>query len=151
MTTKQWNDEKVMAELALALKEPDVPPSILEAAKAVYTWRTVDAELAQLSYDSAAAGNTLVGVRGVAAPLRSLSFEAPGLLIEVDVTGDSLVGQVVPPEPGTLEVHEASGLSTRVSVDETGCFNVRPLPTRAFRLAYHTAAGCQAVTVSVAL
>ena len=83
-----------------------VPDLVIEAAKAAWTWRTIDAELAELTYDSWTDDKELAGVRGaVAAPSsRLLSFEARDLAVELEIVveGDRrrLVGQIVPPSPG---------------------------------------------------
>lgn len=77
---QRWDDDRLVAELAAALAPPDVPAGVVEAAKAVYTWRTLDAQLAALAYDSAKSGESLIGVRGGSAQPRSLAFEAPGVL-----------------------------------------------------------------------
>lgn len=148
MTTGQWDDDRVVVELAAALSEPDVPPTVLEVAKAVYTWRTVDAELAALAYDSAS-GEAFAGTRGSVGAPRSLTFRAAGVLIELEVTDDSLVGQVVPPERGVLEVHQGPGESVFVPVAATGSFCVHPRPRQAFRLTFRPARGGRVVTDEV--
>ena len=40
--------ERLFEELRLAVAEETVPPEVVAAAKAVYSWRTIDAELAEL-------------------------------------------------------------------------------------------------------
>ena len=84
MTDKDATTE---AELrALFSRVDPVPPLLDEAARAAFTWRTVDAELAELMRDSAdaeeEAGALLV--RGGGGP-RQLSFESPRLGIELEV------------------------------------------------------------------
>lgn len=146
---QRWDDDRLVAELAAALAPLDVPAGVLEAAKAVYAWRTVDAQLAALTYDSAMSGESLVGVRGSSGLPRSLAFEAPGISLEVDITRDALVGQVLPVEAGTLEVRQVSGAHTRVPVDSTGAFRVQPLPRTAFRLVYTSERGHRLITDQV--
>ena len=55
---------------------------MLAAARAAIGWRTIDAELAELIADSAVDEPALL-VRGTAQP-RTLTFEAPGLTIEIE-------------------------------------------------------------------
>ena len=48
-----WDDEQLLEGLRLSLADVrDVPPEFIAAARNAYAWRNVDAELAQLSYDS---------------------------------------------------------------------------------------------------
>ena len=46
-----------------SVSEP-VPADVVAAAKATFTWRTIDAELAALTFDSVADADALAGVRG---------------------------------------------------------------------------------------
>ena len=72
------DDDALMDELRAVLAPDPVPAAVLAAARATFTWRSVDEELAQLLSDSA--DLALTGVRG--AGDRRLSFEAPQLVIE---------------------------------------------------------------------
>ena len=88
MTDKDATTE---AELRALFAHMDpVPPLLDDAARAAFTWRTVDAELAELMRDSADAEEEAgMLVRGGGGP-RQLSFESPRLGIELEVaaTGD---------------------------------------------------------------
>ena len=89
--------DPVVAELRSMLDRADpVPDSVLAAAKAAFSWRTIDAELAELTADSLFADT---GVR-TAEGARLLTFEGPGIEVEVEVAhtgaGRKLTGQVVP-------------------------------------------------------
>lgn len=111
---------------AVAQRMDPVPDQVIDGARAAYTWRTVDAELAELSYDSMLDEHRLAGVRGGAgAGARALSFEGPEFSVELEVVVDGplrrLVGQLVPPDPADIEVRHAGGLS-RVAADEVGRF-----------------------------
>src|SRR5438067_5351282 len=66
-----------------ATKLDPVPTTAIAAARASFTWRTVDAELALLTYDSATEDAAAVGVRGDGA--RLLAFEADGITLDVEV------------------------------------------------------------------
>ncbi len=97
--------------------------------RAIYTWRLADAELAELSYDSAEAGapGPLVRAEEVAA-LRDLAFQTgSGLLIELGVTGDALQGQFDPPVEGRSTSSPAPGPVPASPVDEVGGFTIRPI------------------------
>ncbi len=108
-----------LARLA-RLNDP-VPADVVAAAKASYTFRTLDSELAELVYDSAMEAAQLVGVRGGGA--RQLTFEAPGLAVETEIAADGrLVGQMVPPQAARVEIRHRGG-STVVQADELGRFH----------------------------
>lgn len=116
---------ELLAELRklTALIDP-VPPESVAAARSAFAWRTMDAELAELTADTAF-DSQLVGVRSTATPTM-LTFDAPGLTVEVElleVGGHRrLMGQLVPPGPGLVEVRHRAGAAT-VPVDEVGRFS----------------------------
>lgn len=116
------DDDELMAELAGVLASADpVPRSVVSAARQAFTWRTIDEDLALLTFDSAV--DELVGMRG--AGDRQLAFEAGDVSIELDVVGATgdLVGQVIP-APGTvaLEIQFADAPAALVPIDEHGLF-----------------------------
>lgn len=140
MVTEQWwrDDVLLLDALAEALcAGAPAPPAVLAAAKAVYTWRTIDAEIAQLAYDSVADGLALAGMRAEQTPLRSLTFAAPGVTIDLGVTPQRLVGHLVPPCARSVEVHVGDRVA-EVPIDDLGCFVIEPTPTGAFHLRLHT-------------
>ncbi len=48
-----WDDEELLAALRQAHRARQaVPPEFVEAAKSAFAWHNIDAELAQLTYDS---------------------------------------------------------------------------------------------------
>jgi len=151
VTGQRWADDD---ELVVALKQAlrpasPVPPSFIEAGKAAYAWHNIDAELAGLTYDSALEGDLVgAGSRAESAPLRALTFASAELTIEVEVTHDALFGQLVPPQPGTVQVclTTGDGRERDTPVDEVGCFVIRPVPAGSFRLRCHTAAGLSVLT-----
>ncbi|MGH9225057.1 MAG: hypothetical protein ACRD2W_15055 [Acidimicrobiales bacterium] len=116
--------DALLAELQDAGKLEAVPADLVAAAKAAIMWRTMDAELAELTYDSQADDLALAGVRS-GEPSRLLTFEAPGLIVEVETldagTRRRLVGQLVPAQPGRIEVRHGGG-TAEVPVDELGRF-----------------------------
>jgi hypothetical protein len=104
-----------------------IPPTVVDAARAAYTWRTIDAELAELTTDSATA---VAGVRSSSAP-RLLTFEGAGVEVEVEVaqTGSTrrLSGQLVPVGPAQVTVRWSSG-SREATADDLGRFAVENVP-----------------------
>lgn len=130
-------DASLLGELRSAMRQADpVPQRVREAAKASLTWRTVDAELAELAFDSLVDHRELATVRGSSGP-RLLTFTAPGLTVEVEVAGSGarrqLIGQLVPPGPAEVRVRHAGGVVT-VEADELGCFAVAELDAGPVRL-----------------
>ncbi len=136
MDSRFGRDEDLLAELRDALEEEArVPEGVREAAYAAYAWRTVDAELAALTYDSLLAPPELAGARSHDRAVRSLTFTAGPVTVELSVEGDTLLGQLVPPKPGEVRVDLEDGPGATVDADVMGCFTLAPLPTRPFRLA----------------
>jgi hypothetical protein len=142
-----WDDEQLLAMLKQALQAREaVPPEFIEAGKAAYAWRNIDAELAQLTYDSTRDPAGAMALRSETASIRSLTFTSPHLTIELEVTEDSLIGQAIPTQEGTVEVQAGSGDSAAIPVDEAGVFRVRPIPASPFRLRYRAASGSDVLT-----
>jgi hypothetical protein len=122
-----------------------VPPDVVRAGYAAFTWRTVDAELAQLAEDSMLAGAG--SVRG--ADTRLLTFEAPSVSVVVEVTeiGErrKLVGQLIPACSDTLRIEHPAGTTT-VTVDGQGLFSAEELPAGPARVALTVPGGGAVVT-----
>jgi hypothetical protein len=140
------DDEELLAALGEAIRaREEVPEWFVETGKNAYAWHNVDAELAQLTYDSDSDRDAVAVVRSEAASIRALTFTSPQLSIELEVTAGSLVGQIIPPRAGTLEVHTTAGVASS-PVDEIGCFSVTPIPNSPFRLRCRTEDGADVLT-----
>lgn len=126
--TEPLTDEQLLAELASGLANSDpVPAAVTEFAKAAFEWRSIDAELAELVFDSSE--EQLAGVRSTG-EARQLTFRAPGVEIEVVMTSDEarrLVGQLVPPQQATVELHCKDDVRS-VESDHLGRFAFHDLP-----------------------
>ena len=141
-----YDDEDLLAALQQALAEREaVPREFVEAAKNAFAWHNIDAELAQLTYDSSRDTERAAVTRSENASIRALTFASPHLRLELEVSGSSLLGQVIPPQAGTLETHTRAGVTTS-QVDEIGCFAVDPIPDSPFRLRCRMADGTDVVT-----
>lgn len=135
------NDDQLLAELSEALHAADeVPAGFIAAGKAAFAWRTIDAELAALA-DEVPSHEALAGTRTEHAAVRALSFRAAEFSIELEVTGEAILGQVVPPRSGRVEVQSRTGVEHETVVDESGWFTIRPLPRTMFRLHLQTDSG----------
>ncbi|MEP7054752.1 MAG: hypothetical protein ABI912_05845 [Actinomycetota bacterium] len=116
------DDEQLLAELRAALSDQDpVPGTVTAAARAAYAWRSIDAELAALCYDSLLDDKDLAGVRSAGDAARMLSFEADALSVEISIEGARIIGQLDPPQAGEIEVRHRGGLIL-VPADELGRF-----------------------------
>ena len=105
-------------------------PSSSRPGKSAFAWHNIDAELAQLTYDSVRDTEPVAATRAEAASIRALTFTSAHLTIELEVTPDSLVGQIVPVQAATIEVQARAGAPVPVAADEIGCFLIHPDPAR---------------------
>ena len=123
------DDEELLAALGEAIRAREaVPEWFVETGKNAYAWHNIDAELARLTYDSSRDRDAFAVVRSEAASIRALTFTSAQLSVELEVTAGSLVGQIIPPRAGTLEVHTTAGVTTspisaaRVAMPSSGDF-----------------------------
>jgi len=141
-----WDDEELLGALGEAMRARQaVPEWFVETGRNAYAWHNIDAELAQLTYDSSRDHDVVAAVRSEAASIRALTFTSSRLSIELEVAESSLLGQIVPPRAGTLEIHTTAGV-TSSPVDEIGCFAVDPTPTTPFRVRCRTEDGADVLT-----
>jgi hypothetical protein len=116
------------------------PAMVKELARQSFGLRTVDAELAALIADSEVEG-TAAAVRGpgmVDVP-RLLTFETPGLIIELEISGSGrqhrILGELVPPGPATVLVRQPSAPGGRaIETDDEGRFVIEDLRPGPFSL-----------------
>jgi hypothetical protein len=147
MMGTDWDDEELLAALRQAFRARQaVPAGFVEAAQNAFAWRNIDAELAELTYDSVRDDELAASVRAEAASIRALTFTSAHLTIELEVAPDSLIGQIVPAQTATVGVQPRAGTETFVQTDEIGCFSIRPIPSSPFRLHCRTVAGVDALT-----
>jgi hypothetical protein len=141
------DDDELLAELGAAVRaEREVPPGVLAAGRAAFAWRDVDAELAALSYDGALAGVRSAEPGAQPAELRALTFVAADVTIELEVTGDGLFGQLVPPSAGEVRLHVRDGEQRSAELDEVGWFAFKPAPSGMCRLHVRTDEGTSVLT-----
>jgi len=124
-------DTELTEELRqIAARIEPVPPRLLQAAVEAFTWRTIDADLAELVFDSLADDRETALVRGSQHD-RLLSFRAGDLAIEVEVgtagSARSLIGQLDPPQRATVDIRHSGGVVT-LQADELGRFSADSLP-----------------------
>jgi hypothetical protein len=113
---------------SLVIEKDPGPADVLSSARSGLKLRSVDDELAALVYDSMTDDDLLVSVRSGGRAVRQLTFEAPDLVLEIEVSGARhLVGQVVPPQAAVVEIRHRGG-TTPVETDALGCFHVSAMP-----------------------
>lgn len=140
------DDDALLAALREAIAAHDnVPASFVATGKNAYAWHNIDAELAQLTYDSDIDERMVAATRSETASIRALTFTSARLSLELEVTENSLLGQISPARTGTIEVHTTAGTTT-TTVDEIGFFTVDPKPDGSFRLRYRTPDGADVMT-----
>ena len=127
------SDDDLLELVGRALRAADpVPDRVTEGARAAWTWRTIDQELAELVFDSAA---ELTGVRSEDTA-RQLTFRAPGMEIEVMIVDEAsrrIVGQLIPPGSFTVQLLSSDDLVRDETSDRLGRFSfdaVAPGPVR---------------------
>jgi hypothetical protein len=134
------NDDQILQTLGEALAVDDaVPAEVLVAAQASFTWRTIDADLAALTYDSLLDDDRLATVRGaISTGPRALTFEFGDVVVDIEVadTGSSrqLLGQVVADGVEAVVVEQPGApAGTVLAVDDLGRFRatgIGPGPIR---------------------
>lgn len=135
------DDDALLTELrALAGRVDPIPADAVAAARSALAWRTMDAELAELVED---ADDALAGVRsGDQATL--LTFRAGSLTVELEVLPAGrrrrLLGQLVPPAEGTVDVRHGGGTAVVVA-DEVGRFTADDVAPGPVSLRCSTASG----------
>ena len=132
-------DRELIAQLRGMFDETDpVPEFLLDAARATFSWRTIDAELAELTNDSLLEG---AAVRAARVP-RLLTFTSDVATLVVEVAehargagiGRRLLGQILSPRPAEIEVRHAGG-TLSVTADEFGRSRAEAVPPGPISLA----------------
>ena len=103
---------------AASLLDP-VPPALLQAAVDAFALRDLEARVAELTFDSLL---DALPVRGAAAAPRMLTFSAGEVTLDVELTEEGLIGQVLPPAPARIDLLTASGPATPLTTDDMGRF-----------------------------
>jgi hypothetical protein len=141
------DERELLDTLRHVLEVVDAPPAhVIANAREAFTWHGVDAELAELVYDSATE-TAAVAVRSTEAS-RQVTFRAPGLEIEVEVVSERariIIGQLVPAQTASIELHEGDSVRT-TEADALGRFTFDGVTPGAIKLTVVTAAGATVQT-----
>jgi hypothetical protein len=142
-----WDDDTLMEALRGALRARQAVPSwFVETARNAYAWHNIDAELAELTYDSSRDRDASASLRSESASIRALTFTSAHLTIELEIGEGALLGQIMPPREGTIDAQTQAGATIPAAIDEIGCFSIEPIPPGPFRLHCHTEDGTDVVT-----
>jgi hypothetical protein len=116
--------------------------TVRRVARAAFATRLPDADrlLARLSYDSLlhGAGSVRDGGSG---DRRVVTFDAPTLSVEIEISGDRLLGQIVPPTPAEIELMSPDGPLDGACADALGCFTLAAPSPGAVRFGCRTREG----------
>jgi hypothetical protein len=142
-------DDPLLSSLRRITSEVDPPPALTrELGYAAFDLRNLEAQLAELSWDSVLGGEELAGTRG-RTDLRMMTFETPQLAIELQVSQRggrrTLLGQVVGDDPVEVTVEGDAGCR-KVEVDDLGTFRAEDLASGRTRLHVTTASGSTVTT-----
>ncbi|GAA5052440.1 hypothetical protein [Streptomyces similanensis] len=134
----EFDDAVLEEELrrAAAVLDP-VPAHLRQLAVEAYALHDLDARVAELTFDSLL---DALPVRGALDVPRMLTFQAGELTVDVEVTGDGLLGQVLPPQPAAVEVLHGPRPGARLVADDLGRFAGDAPPTGPFALRLRTGA-----------
>lgn len=139
-------DEELLNALARALAVVDpTPEHVLTHARQALVWQSLDAELAELVYDSQAQEENLVRSGDAT---REVTFRAPGIEVEVMVVSEqqrSLVGQVVPAQEADVELLHRGGRET-TRTDALGRFAFDRVAAGPVKLVVATTSGTRVQT-----
>jgi hypothetical protein len=138
---EDWDDEEFDAELleeelrqAAAVLDP-VPAQLQQIAVDAYALHDLDARVAELTFDSLV---DALPVRGAGDVPRMLTFRAGEVTVDVEVTAQGLMGQVLPPQPARIEVLGGPRPGSPLTADDLGRFTGDAPPSGPFALRLRT-------------
>jgi hypothetical protein len=128
----EFDDGLLEEELrqAAAILDP-VPAELRQIAVEAYALHDLDARVAELTFDSLV---DAIPVRGATDPPRMLTFRAGEVTVDVEVTGQGLIGQVLPPQPARIEVLSGPQAALPLTADDMGRFTADAPPVGPFAL-----------------
>jgi hypothetical protein len=143
------DDERLLEKLAGLVRERDpVPEELVEMARQTFTWRTVDAELAELVADSLEDGTATL-VRSSTVSVRLLAFCTADLRLDLEVLAEAttrrLVGELDPEVPAEITVEHPGGTLVE-DTDEEGRFLIAGVPAGRIRITCRPASGAPLLT-----
>ncbi|MDQ1014611.1 hypothetical protein [Streptomyces afghaniensis] len=138
---EDWGEEELDAGLleeelrrAAAVLDP-VPAELQQLAVDAYALHDLDVRVAELTFDSLV---DALPVRGAGDAPRMLTFRAGEVTVDVEVTGQGLTGQVLPPQPAGIEVLGGPRPGSPLTADDLGRFTADTPPSGPFALRLRT-------------
>jgi hypothetical protein len=122
---------------ATAILDP-VPPALRQIAVEAFALHGLDDRIAELSFDSVV---DALPVRGAAGAPRMLTFHAGEVTIDVELTPQGLMGQVLPPRSARIEVLTGPQAAAPLTTDDMGRFTYETSPAGPFALRLRTGEG----------
>ncbi len=119
---------------AAAVLDP-LPSALLQVAVDAYALYDLDARVAELTFDSLV---DAVPVRGATDVPRMLTFSAGEVTLDVEVSAQGLMGQVLPPQPARVEVLAGPRATAALTADDMGRFAADTPPGGPFALRLRT-------------
>nr|WP_244313411.1 hypothetical protein [Streptomyces zinciresistens] len=119
---------------AAAILDP-VPAELRRLAVEAFALHDLDARIAELTFDSVV---DAIPVRGAADPPRMLTFRADEVTVDVEVSAQGLMGQVLPPQRARVEVLSGPQRAVPVDADDMGRFTSDTPPAGPFALRLRT-------------
>jgi hypothetical protein len=125
-------DDSLLQDLRLAsgILDP-VPAELRQLAVEAYALHDLDARLAELTFDSLV---DAIPVRGATDPPRMLTFHSGDVTVDVEVSAQGLMGQVLPPQPASIEVLSGPRTAASLTADDMGRFTTDTAPAGPFAL-----------------
>ncbi|MFF9201981.1 hypothetical protein ACF1AE_09155 [Streptomyces sp. NPDC014986] len=96
-----------------------LPPALLQSAVDAFALHDLDARVAELTFDSLV---DAIPVRGVTDAPRMLTFTAGEVTLDVEVTEQGILGQVLPPRPARIEILGGPQAAVSLTADDMGRF-----------------------------
>lgn len=112
-------DPELPDYLVDAILSEGPPPEAVDLVKNAFTWRTIDAELMELSYDSVL---DTAGVRDASAR-RTMEFTSGDISVLLEVDGQQIAGRLIPAQAAQVDVRIGAEASTQV-IEPTGSFTI---------------------------
>ncbi|MCX4766638.1 hypothetical protein OG562_37825 [Streptomyces sp. NBC_01275] len=120
--------------LAAAILDP-VPAELRQIAVEAYALHDLDARIAELTFDSLL---DAIPVRGAEDPPRMLTFDTGGLTVDIEVSAQGLMGQLLPPQSASIEILHGPRAGAALTADDMGRFACDAPPAGPFALRLRT-------------